>query len=96
MFLHILADTVGSVGVIVSALMVKYFNLTIVDPLISICIVVLILLSIVPLLKTSSLAFVEASEYGALKALEGKVGRGDGSCGRSKGWWEWRVCIFGG
>lgn len=61
MFLHILADTFGSVGVIFSALMVKFFNITILDPIVSIGIVVLILMSIMPLLRSSSLVFIEAT-----------------------------------
>lgn len=43
-FLHILADTLGSVGVIVSAFLVKYFGLMIADPVCSMMISVLIAL----------------------------------------------------
>lgn len=52
-FLHILADTLGSVGVIISALLVKYFGLMIADPICSMMIAILIAISVVPLLKES-------------------------------------------
>ncbi|KAK2502839.1 hypothetical protein MC885_020565 [Smutsia gigantea] len=43
-FLHILADTLGSVGVIVSAIMMQNFGLMIADPICSILIAMLIVL----------------------------------------------------
>ncbi|KAI0244461.1 hypothetical protein L0F63_001778 [Massospora cicadina] len=52
-FLHILADTLGSVGVIVSTLLIKYFGWTGFDPLASIFIAVLIFFSVLPLIKSS-------------------------------------------
>lgn len=52
-FLHILADTLGSGGVIVSTLLIRYFGWTGFDPLASIFIAVLIFLSVIPLLKSS-------------------------------------------
>lgn len=53
-FLHIMADTLGSVGVVASTLFVKYFGWKLVDPLTSILIGALILISAIPLLKSSS------------------------------------------
>lgn len=53
MFLHILADTLGSVGVIISAFLVKYFGLMIADPICSMMIAILIGISVVPLLMES-------------------------------------------
>ncbi|VEU20507.1 DEKNAAC101328 [Brettanomyces naardenensis] len=53
-FLHIMADTLGSVGVVISTLVVKYAGWSIVDPLTSIFIATLILLSSFPLLKSSA------------------------------------------
>ena len=44
-FLHILADTLGSVGVIVSAILMQMFGWMIADPVCSIFIAVLIALS---------------------------------------------------
>jgi zinc transporter 5/7 len=51
MFLHVLADTLGSVGVIISTLSIRYFGWTWADPLCSIFIAVLITASSWPLLK---------------------------------------------
>lgn len=53
-FLHIMADTLGSVGVIISTLIIKLTGWNFVDPLTSIMIATLILLSSIPLLKSSS------------------------------------------
>ncbi|KAJ1922553.1 hypothetical protein IWQ60_006452 [Tieghemiomyces parasiticus] len=50
-FLHILADTLGSVGVIVSTLLIRYFHWPGFDPLASIFIAVLIFLSVIPLVR---------------------------------------------
>jgi len=52
-FLHVLADTLGSVGVIVSSLVVQSLGWFIVDPICSLVISVLIFLSVMPLLKDS-------------------------------------------
>jgi zinc transporter 5/7 len=53
-FLHIMADTLGSVGVIISTIIIKITGWNFVDPLASILIATLILLSSIPLLKSSS------------------------------------------
>eukprot|EP00069_Balaena_mysticetus_P009974 bmy_20465T0 len=45
-FLHILADTLGSIGVIVSAIMMQNFGLMIADPICSILIAMLIVLRV--------------------------------------------------
>lgn len=53
-FLHILADTLGSLGVIVSTILLKFFpTFKILDPISSLFIIILILLSSVPLIKSS-------------------------------------------
>lgn len=52
-FLHVLADTLGSVFVIISTLMIHYFGWKWVDPLCSLILSVLILASVMPLLKDS-------------------------------------------
>uniref|UniRef100_H0VAJ0 Zinc transporter n=1 Tax=Cavia porcellus TaxID=10141 RepID=H0VAJ0_CAVPO len=52
-FLHILADTLGSIGVIASAIMMQNFGLMIADPICSILIAILIVVSVIPLLKES-------------------------------------------
>lgn len=53
-FLHILADTLGSVGVIISTIIVKFTGWKLVDPITSMLIASLILISAIPLLKSSS------------------------------------------
>lgn len=52
-FLHILADTLGSVGVIISALLMSNFGWMIADPICSLFIASLVALSVYPLLRDS-------------------------------------------
>ncbi|KAL2089279.1 hypothetical protein ACEWY4_013967 [Coilia grayii] len=52
-FLHIVADTLGSIGVIISALLMQKYDLMIADPICSMLIAILIGVSVVPLLKQS-------------------------------------------
>lgn len=52
-FLHILADTLGSVGVIVSAILMWAFGWMIADPICSMFIAILIALSVLALIKES-------------------------------------------
>lgn len=54
-FLHVLADTLGSVGVIVSTLLIENFGWKIADPLCSVFIALLIFVSVIPLVKETSL-----------------------------------------
>lgn len=49
-YLHILADALGSVGVIVSSFLVKYYDMQIADPICSLLISALIVASVVPLI----------------------------------------------
>ncbi|KAM9848412.1 zinc transporter 7 [Aulostomus maculatus] len=51
--LHIIADTLGSVGVIISALLMQNYDLMIADPICSMLIAMLIGVSVVPLLRES-------------------------------------------
>lgn len=53
-FLHVLADALGSVGVITSSLLIQYKGWFIADPICSFFISVLIFLSVVPLLKSTA------------------------------------------
>ncbi|EIW79167.1 cation efflux protein [Coniophora puteana RWD-64-598 SS2] len=48
-FLHVMADTLGSVGVIVSTLLIQYYGWTGFDPIASLFIAILIVASVVPL-----------------------------------------------
>ncbi|KAJ2742989.1 putative serine/threonine protein phosphatase [Coemansia pectinata] len=52
-FLHVMADTLGSVGVIISTLLIQWFGWTGFDPLASIAIASLIFASVVPLVRDS-------------------------------------------
>ena len=54
-FLHVMADTLGSVGVIISSVLIEQFGLQRADPICSLFIAVLIFASVVPLLKESAL-----------------------------------------
>lgn len=47
-FLHVLADTLGSVGVIFSSVLVKYYDMYIADPICSFIISLMILASGIP------------------------------------------------
>lgn len=53
-FLHVLADTLGSVGVIISTLLIEYFDWNIADPICSMFIGVMIFLSVIPLLTDTA------------------------------------------
>ncbi|XP_065195238.1 proton-coupled zinc antiporter SLC30A5-like [Sycon ciliatum] len=83
-FLHVLADTLGSVGVIVSSILVEKFEWYIADPISSLLISVLIVLSVLPLLKSSALTLLQGTEddiqdllahaIDEVKAVDGVVG----------------------
>eukprot|EP00128_Syssomonas_multiformis_P011866 Colp12_sorted_trinity150504_noHs@8631 len=53
-FLHILADTLGSVGVMISSLLMQQFGWMMADPLCSMAIAIMIFLSVIPLLRSST------------------------------------------
>lgn len=59
-FLHVLADTLGSVFVIISTLLIQWFGWTWVDPLCSLILSVLILGSATPLLKGSASVLLQS------------------------------------
>ena len=60
-FLHIVADALGSLGVIISSILVKYFEFYIADPICSLIISVLIILSVIPLLRFNGCIAAEDS-----------------------------------
>ncbi|KAI8813535.1 cation efflux family-domain-containing protein [Cladochytrium replicatum] len=84
MFLHILSDTLGSVGVIVSTLLIRYFDWYWSDPLCSIFIGILTLLSVWALLRDSALTLCQRVPpkfeyktpdlYRAIMRIDGVVG----------------------
>jgi zinc transporter 5/7 len=76
-FLHILADALGSVAVIVSTLLTKYYGWSGWDPIASCIIAILIFLSAIPLVKSSGarlmLSLPNDLEYGVRNTL-GELG----------------------
>ncbi|KAJ4747621.1 zinc transporter-like protein [Rhynchospora pubera] len=53
-FLHVLADTMGSVGVVISTLLIKYKGWLVADPICSVFISIMIISSVLPLLRNSA------------------------------------------
>lgn len=82
-FLHILADTLGSVGVIISAVLMHLFGWMIADPICSMFISVLIFASVIPLIRDSLEVLMQRqpkdldhqlpSAYQKTKQLEGVI-----------------------
>lgn len=70
-FLHILADTLGSVGVIVSACLMHMFGWMIADPICSMFIGILIALSVLSLIKESVLVLMQRTPVVLDHALPG-------------------------
>lgn len=68
-FLHILADTLGSVGVIISSVLMYYFGWMIADPICAMFIAIMILLSVMGLIKGS----VEILMQRQPRELDGKL-----------------------
>lgn len=58
-FLHILADTLGSVGVIISAVLMQMFGWMIADPICSMFIAILIAISVLALIKDSVMILMQ-------------------------------------
>lgn len=75
MFLHVLADTLGSVGVIISSLLIQFFGWYIADPVCSLFIAVLIFFSVLPLLRQSSLQLLQRTPKDMEKSLQACVHR---------------------
>ena len=53
LFLHVLADTLGSVGVLVSCFLVTNYKISIADPVCAMVVSILIFVSVLPLIKMS-------------------------------------------
>jgi len=74
-FLHVMADTLGSVGVIISTLLIHFYGWTGFDPIASLFIAILIAASVVPLvIDTGKILALDVSDRehvieGALKEL---------------------------
>ncbi|XP_059643719.1 uncharacterized protein LOC132285546 [Cornus florida] len=83
-FLHVLADTLGSVGVVISTLLIKYKGWLVADPACSIFISVLIVSSVIPLLRNSAevlLQRVPRAHEQDLKEVLNDVMKIKGVCG---------------
>lgn len=63
-FLHILADTLGSVGVIISAVLMQMFGWMIADPICSMFIAILIAISVLGLVKESVWVLMQRTPQG--------------------------------
>ncbi|KJE97998.1 zinc transporter 5 [Capsaspora owczarzaki ATCC 30864] len=74
-FLHVLADTLGSVGVIISSLLIQFFGWHMADPVCSLFISVLIFLSVIPLLKNSSRHLLQQTPPDMEHALQSALQR---------------------
>ena len=72
MFLHVLADTLGSVGVITSSLLIQNFGWQWADPACSLFLAGLIFVSIWPLLKRSASSLLQRTPY-AIEATAPRV-----------------------
>ncbi|ORX54548.1 hypothetical protein DM01DRAFT_1335680 [Hesseltinella vesiculosa] len=72
-FLHILADTLGSVGVIISTLLIDWFGWTGFDPIASLFIAILIVLSVIPLIKSSASVLMLELDDQAVRQVEGTL-----------------------
>ena len=70
-FLHVMADALGSIAVVVSAILVKYVppadaNWKIyIDPILSLVLTIFIIASVIPLLKESSHILLQSIPYGS-------------------------------
>jgi len=58
-FLHVLADTLGSVSVIISSFLIHFFGWKIADPICSLGLSILIGLSVIPLLRMTAVVLLQ-------------------------------------
>ncbi|KAL4710236.1 hypothetical protein ACJJTC_005409 [Scirpophaga incertulas] len=68
-FLHVLADTLGSVGVIISAILMRAFGWMRADPICSMAIALLIAASVLPLVKDSAGVLMQRTPTAIERAL---------------------------
>ena len=77
-FLHVLADTLGSVAVVISTILIHYYGWAGFDPLASCLIAILIFASAIPLVMSSArtllLTIPEDTEFDLREALAGVSG----------------------
>ena len=58
LFLHVLADTLGSLGVLLSCFLIKFYDWHISDPICAMVVSIMIFISVLPLLKISCSALL--------------------------------------
>lgn len=68
-FLHALADSLGSLGVIASTVLVKYYGLTLADPICSFLVAAMVLASGIPFLKSTALQLLLETPKGLKKRV---------------------------
>ena len=77
-FLHVMADTLGSVAVVISTILIHFYGWSGFDPLASCLIAILIFASAIPLVTSSArtllLTIPEDTEYDLREALAGLSG----------------------
>ena len=69
-YIHILADTLGSVAVLISAFLIKYYQLHISDPICSLFISAMIIVSTIPVLKNASMTLLHIPNEKIIKKKE--------------------------
>eukprot|EP01103_Thecamoeba_quadrilineata_P010595 TRINITY_DN2327_c0_g1_i1.p1 TRINITY_DN2327_c0_g1~~TRINITY_DN2327_c0_g1_i1.p1 ORF type:complete len:428 (+),score=64.25 TRINITY_DN2327_c0_g1_i1:74-1357(+) len=69
-FLHLLADTMGSVAVIVSSTLIHLFGWTVADPICSFLLSLMIFASVIPLLKKSAQTLLQRTPHGFERILK--------------------------
>ncbi len=75
--MHILADTLGSVGVIISSFLIQQFGWFIADPLCSMFIAIMIFISVIPLIQHTASVLLLRTPVNKENTLQGvmkKVG----------------------
>lgn len=60
-YLHVVADALGSVSVIISSLLVQYAGITIADPICSFAISAMIFVGVMPLLRTTATTLLQST-----------------------------------
>ncbi|PRP86862.1 hypothetical protein PROFUN_05079 [Planoprotostelium fungivorum] len=71
-YLHIIADTLGSVGVIVSCLLISWKGWVLADPICSFIISLMILVGVIPLIRSSGYTLLQTTP----SDFEGKMNKG--------------------
>ncbi len=66
-YLHLMSDTLSSVGVIIGALVIKFYNITIIDPIITILVAVYILFECWPIIKKAINILMEGPQNSIMR-----------------------------